>query len=138
MTRWILTLLFCATSVAADIVTPLRTLRPGSLIELDDLTVRDGAHDGAFDRISDVVGQETRLALYAGRPILFEAVGPPSIVNRNEIVALRFHTAGLTITTEGRAMERGSKGDRIRVMNLQSRTTLFGLVQGNGTVKVIQ
>lgn len=136
--RWILIFLLGAQMVAADVVTPTRTLRPGTLITSQDLTIRDGLQLGAFDRISDVAGQEARIALYAGRPIPFEAIGPPAIVNRNQIVALSFSTAGISITTEGRAMERGGVGDRIRIMNLQSRATLFGLVQVDGTIKVTQ
>ncbi|MEL6414605.1 MAG: flagellar basal body P-ring formation chaperone FlgA [Pseudomonadota bacterium] len=136
--RWIVALIFCAQIAAADVVTPTRTLRAGSLITADALTIRDGIHPGAFDRITDVAGQEARVALYAGRPIPFDAVGPPAIVNRNQIVPLRFRSAGLTITTEGRAMERGGAGDRIRIMILQSRATLFGLVQEDGSIKVTQ
>lgn len=136
--RWCIAFLMMVQSVAADVVTPTRTLRPGSLIAASDLTIRDGEHPDAFDRITDVAGQEARVALYAGRPIPFEAVGPPSIVNRNQIVPLTFRASGLSITTEGRAMERGGVGDRIRIMNLQSRATLFGLVQPDGSIKVTQ
>jgi len=136
--RWLLAIVFMAEAAAADIVTPTRTLRPGVLITADALTIRDGLQPGAFDRISDVAGQEARVALYAGRPIPFDAVGPPAVVNRNEIVPLIFRTEGLSISTEGRAMERGGVGDRIRVMNLQSRTSLFGLVQADGSIKVTQ
>lgn len=138
MIRWLLVFLLGAQVVAADVVTPTRTLRPGTLITLQDLTIRDGLQVGAFDRITDVAGQEARVALYAGRPIPFEAIGPPAIVNRNQIVPLSYHAAGLSITTEGRAMERGGVGDRIRIMNLQSRATLFGLVQADGTIRVTQ
>ena len=138
MIRAVVILAFSAQMAAADVVTPTRTLRPGTLISVEDLVIRDGVHPGSFDRVSDVVGQEARVALYAGRPIPFAAVGPPAIVNSNQIVPLSFRAAGLSITTEGRAMERGGIGDRIRVMNLQSRATLFGLVQADGSIKVTQ
>ena len=138
MIRWLLVFLLLAQMAAADVVTPRRTLRPGTLITTQDLIIRDGAQAGAFDRIADVAGQEARVALYAGRPIPFDAIGPPAIVNRNQIVPLRFRATGLSITTEGRAMERGGVGDRIRIMNLQSRATLFGLVQADGSIKVTQ
>lgn len=134
--RWTLVFILSVQMSAADIVTPTRTLRPGSLITADALTIRDGVNPGAFDRITDVAGQEARIALYAGRPIPFDAVGPPAIVNRNQIVPLRFLASGLTITTDGRAMERGGIGDRIRIMNLQSRATLFGIVQSDGSIRV--
>lgn len=136
--RVFLALLIFASSAAADVVTPTRTLRPGTLIAVDDLTIKTGEHVGMFDRISDVIGQEARVALYAGRPIPFENIGPPALINRNEIVSLHFRASGLTINTEGRALERGGIGDRVRIMNLTSRATLFGFVQADGSVKVNQ
>ncbi|WP_366523030.1 flagellar basal body P-ring formation chaperone FlgA [uncultured Tateyamaria sp.] len=134
--RALLLLLLSSGWVLADTVTPTRTLRPGTLITAADLAVRDGVQPGVFDRMSDVVGQEARVALYAGRPIPFDAIGAPAIVNRNQIVPLFFNTGGLSITTEGRALERGGAGDRVRVMNLNSRATLFGFVQEDGSIKV--
>jgi flagella basal body P-ring formation protein FlgA len=125
-------------SVLADVVTPVRTIRPGSLIAAADLVIKGGDRPGVFDHILDVVGQEARTALYAGRPIPFDAVGPPALVDRNQIVSLRFEGNGLRISTEGRSLERGGIGDRVRIMNLSSRATLFGYIQEDGTIKVTQ
>jgi len=136
MIRYVFAIVLLGSSSFADVVTPTRTLRPGTLITAADLTVKDTEQNGMFDRIEDVAGQEARIALYAGRPIPFDAIGPPALIDRNEIVALHFQTAGLSITTEGRALERGGVGDRVRIMNLSSRATLFGLVQPDGSIKV--
>lgn len=138
MIRVVLTLSILGSASLADVVTPTRTLRPGTLITTADLTMKDVEQDGMFDRIADVDGQEARVALYAGRPIPFDAIGPPALINRNDIVALHFHSSGLSITTEGRALERGGVGDRVRIMNLSSRATLFGFVQADGSIKVTQ
>jgi len=134
--RFFLLFLLISTSAAGDVVTPTRTLRPGMLISLADLRVMEGEDTGVFDRIEDVAGQEARVALYAGRPIPFDAIGAPAIVDRNQIVSLHFDAAGLSITTEGRALERGGVGDRVRIMNLSSRATLFGFVRPDGSIKV--
>jgi len=138
--RFAFTLLFglFAQSALADVVTPVRTLRPGTLIMAADLVIREGDRPGMFDHIMDVVGQEARMALYAGRPIPFDAVGPPALIDRNQIVSLKFEANGLRISTEGRSLERGGIGDRVRIMNLSSRATLFGYIQEDGTVKVTQ
>lgn len=136
--RLLLAIVLCASSVQADIVTPTRTLRPGTLITAADLVLKSGVQPGMFDRIADVAGQEARVALYAGRPIPFEGIGPPAVINRNQIVALHFNAGGLSIRTEGRALERGGIGDRVRIMNLNSRATLFGFVQADGSIKVTQ
>lgn len=117
-------------------VVPERTIRAQSIILEKDVMLKQGSNPNAFARIADVVGQEARITLYAGRPILFDDVGPPAIVDRNQIVHLEYLSSGLKISTEGRALQRGGVGDLIRIMNLQSRATLFGLVQANGTIRV--
>ena len=138
MMKWLCILLVTAPMAMADVVVPTRTLRPGTLIGPADLTLRAGTQAGMFDRVQDLVGQEARVALFAGRPIPYENVGPPALVDRNQIVPLRFQTGVLTITSEGRSLERGGIGDRVRIMNLSSRSILFGFVQEDGSIEVRQ
>jgi len=120
----------------AETVVPARTIRPNQIITEMDVTFAAGDLVTGFGRLSDVIGQEARIALYAGRPILVGDIGPPAIITRNQIVSLRYHANGISISTEGRALERGAVGDRIRVMNLGSRATIFGQVLGDGTIQV--
>lgn len=123
-------------SALADSVVPTRTIRANAMILEKDITLNPMQNPNAFQRILDVVGQEARTTLYAGRPILFDDVGPPAVVDRNQIVTLKYEGAGLVILTEGRSLQRGGIGDRIRIMNLDSRSTLFGQVQEDGSVRV--
>lgn len=134
--RILLALLLMSQAALADIVVPTRTIRPDTVITAQDLTIVKGQRPDAFDRVEDVVGQEARVALYMGRPVLLTSIGPPALVDRNEIVLLRYAQQGLVITTDGRALERGGVGDRVRIMNLSSRATLFGYVQADGTISV--
>ncbi len=129
---------FTATSAAADILVPNRTIRPGDIIVASDLGTVQGSRPDSFSFPADVVGQEARVALYPNRPIKFDQIGPPALIERNQIVSLRFQGTKLAISTEGRSLERGGVGDRIRIMNLSSRTTIFGFVQEDGSVKVVQ
>ena len=123
-------------TAVAESVVPVRTLRANTIIEVDDLDVRPASVPGSFESPENVVGLESRIALYAGRPIRFDDVGPPAIVNRNQVVDLVFMQGGLRISAEGRALGRGGVGDRIRVMNLASRAALFGTVSSDGSVRV--
>jgi flagella basal body P-ring formation protein FlgA len=134
--RAILGLFFLTQAAMADIVVPNRTIRPNTVLTADILILIKGNRIDSFDRIEDVVGQEARVALYAGRPILFDSIGPPALVDRNEIVTLRYESGGLVISTAGRVLQRGGAGDRVRVMNLASRATLFGFVQTDGSISV--
>ena len=116
--RFVLTLLFWAQSVQADMVVATRTIRPTTVLLPSDLTIVAGSRPNGFDRVEDVVGQEARVALYAGRPVLADSIGPPALVDRNQIVSLKFQANGLSISTDGRSMERGGVGDRVRIMTV--------------------
>lgn len=138
--KFFLTALYlCAASSAlADILVPNRTIRPGNVITAGDILIMNGDHPDAFSNPLDVIGQEARVALYANRPIRFDHIGPPAIVERNQIVQLKYVGSTLAITTEGRSLERGAIGDRVRVMNLSSRSTVFGFIQPDSSIKVVQ
>lgn len=131
-----LSLLFCAQSAWAEMVVPTRTIRPNAIISELDVTLAAAEFSNGFGRLGDVIGQEARVALYAGQPIRLDDIGPPALVIRNQMVSVSFSGQGLEIVTEGRAMERGAIGDRIRIMNLASRATVFGQVQDDGTIRV--
>jgi len=79
---------------------------------------------------------EARVALYAGRPIRQGDVGPPAVVDRNQIIPLVYMRSGVMISTEGRALDRAGPGDLIRVMNLSSRSTVTARVGSDGAAYV--
>ena len=131
-----LVFLAMAGPVAADTVVATRTIRPQSVLTLADLALQEGDMPGAFDRPEALIGQETRVVLYAGRPVLPEDVGPPAIVERNQIVTLAYVSSGLSIRIDGRSLARAGVGETVRVMNLQSRATVSGRVREDGSVLV--
>ncbi|WP_298851064.1 flagellar basal body P-ring formation chaperone FlgA [uncultured Ruegeria sp.] len=137
MRRLVLSLTLVAPiAVQADIVVSTRTIRAKEIISVVDLELKPTDIAGAVTDPDLLIGQEARVALYPGRPIRDTDVGPPAIVDRNDLVVLVFSSQPLSITTEGRALGRGAAGDRIRVMNLSSRTTVSGRIRRDGQVEV--
>ncbi|MEL6958408.1 MAG: flagellar basal body P-ring formation chaperone FlgA, partial [Pseudomonadota bacterium] len=100
--------------------------------------VRDLETVGALSDPTLAVGLEARVALYAGRPIRPGDIGPPAVVERNQIIPLVFANSVITITTEGRALDRAGPGDFIRVMNLSSRITVTARIDATGAAHVSQ
>lgn len=121
---------------AADTVIALRTLRAQTLIEPADVGLEPGIVSGAANRLEDVIGREARVAIYKGRPVLDGDTTAPTLVERNQVVPLLFVAGPLVIAAEGRALERGGRGDQIRIMNTASRTTVTGMVMADGSVAV--
>jgi flagella basal body P-ring formation protein FlgA len=138
MSRFILIVAFLMSAViaSADTVIATGTIRANSIISPGDVSVEAGDVPNAFSNPADVIGQEAKTTLYTGRPVYVEDIGPPALVTRNQIVLIEYQSAGLRIATEARALQRGAAGDRIRIMNLDSKATLFGRVQENGTIRV--
>ena len=122
--------------VAAETLVAARTVRAMSVLMPEDLAVSEDAVPGALRHPDEAVGLEARTMLYQGRPIRPADVGPAALVERNALVVLVFRRGGLTITTEGRALGRGGVGDRLRVINLSSRTAVTGTVEADGRVAV--
>jgi flagellar basal body P-ring formation protein FlgA len=120
----------------ADSLVATRTIRAQGIVQAEDVTLVAADIPNALTQVADAVGQEARVAIYAGRPIGVADVGPPALVDRNQIVPLAYQSGTLAILTEGRALTRGGVGDVIRVMNLASRSTVSGRVSATGTVVV--
>jgi flagellar basal body P-ring formation protein FlgA len=134
---WRLVLLVAlATPVSAESLVATRTIRAKSLVTAEDLALVSAELPGALSDPGLAVGLEARVAIYAGKPVRPGDLGPPTLVERNQLVTLIFRAGGLAISTEGRALARGSEGDDIRVMNLGSRNTVTGRVGPDGAVYV--
>ena len=139
MTRLALLLLCLSAGAAfAQTVVPTRTIRAQSVIGPDDVTLVDEATPGALAAVGAAVGQEARVTLYANRPVRTDQVGTPAVVERNQVVRMLFTAGPLTITGEGRALDRAGPGEFARVMNLPSRQVVTGLVRGSGVIEVGQ
>lgn len=130
--------LFLASVVpaGADTLVAARNIRPQAILGADDLALQPGSVPGALQAPEQAIGMEARVALYAGRPIRPGDIGPPAIIDRNQIVPLAYLSGSLAIMTEGRALGRAGAGDAVRVMNLSSRSTVTGRVRPDGTVIV--
>lgn len=134
--RVVCILLLLAGPALSESVVATRTIRAQSVIGPDDVTVVDAALYGALSDPTLALGLETRVAIYAGRPVRPTDLGPPTLVERNQVVPLIYRSGSLAILTEGRALARGSEGEVIRIMNLGSRTTVSGRIGPDGAVHV--
>lgn len=134
--RWLLVLTLLPTAALSESVVATRTIRPQEIITADAVRLDAVQNNGAYGTLDEVIGQEARVAIYPGRVVLRGSVGEPALVDRNQAVELIYELGGLTIRAEGRALGRGAVGERIRVMNADSRTVLFGTVAPNGSIMV--
>ena len=125
-----------AAPVSADTVVAARSLRAQHVLTPADLAMVPQVVPGAVQDPHVLLGRETRVAIYANRPVFLADTAEPALVERNQVITLVYDSGVLRIETEGRALGRGAAGDVIEVMNLASRTRVTAQVMPNGTVVV--
>ena len=133
---FLITLALLGSAATAETLVATRTIRSHAIITPDDVILKDVVIPGSLTRLEDAVGLEARVVLYAGRPIRPGQIGPAAIIERNQIVMLVYQRGGLRIMADARSLGRAGIGDFVRVMNLNSRTTVTGIVGADGTVTV--
>lgn len=82
------------------------------------------------------VGMQSRRPLRAGQPVKIADLAKPDLVQRDQSVTLIYETPGLYLTIRGKALENGTDGDVVSVLNLQSKRTVSGVVTGRGQISV--
>jgi flagellar basal body P-ring formation protein FlgA len=92
-----------------------------------------GADVAGRDR---AVGMQARRQLRAGQALRIADLSKPDLVQRDQSVTLVFEASGLYLTIRGKALDNGTEGDVVNVLNLQSKRTVSGVVTGRGQVSV--
>src|SRR5258705_6814326 len=82
------------------------------------------------------VGMQARRQLRAGQAIRTADLAKPDLVQRDQNVTLIYEASGLYLTMRGKALDNGTEGDVVSVMNLQSKRTVSGTVIGRGQVSI--
>jgi flagellar basal body P-ring formation protein FlgA len=82
------------------------------------------------------LGMQMRKQLRAGQAIRVADLGKPDLVQRDDNVTLIYESTGLYLTVRGKAVESGTEGDVVNVLNLQSKRTVSGVVIGRGQVAI--
>jgi flagellar basal body P-ring formation protein FlgA len=82
------------------------------------------------------LGMQMRKQLRAGQAIKVADLGKPDLVQRDDNVTLIYESTGLYLTVRGKAVEAGTEGDVVNVLNLQSKRTVSGVVIGRGQVAI--
>ncbi len=136
MIRLLCLLALIASPVASETVVAARTIPALSIISANDVIVSDELIAGTVRDPGHVIGMEARVALFTGRPIRMDDVSFPAVVERNQLITLHYENNGLVISTEGRALGRAGPGDTIRVMNVNSRSTVSALIGLDGEAYV--
>jgi flagellar basal body P-ring formation protein FlgA len=82
------------------------------------------------------VGMQMRKGLRAGQALRVADLGKPDLVQKDDNVTLIYEAAGIYLTARGKAVDSGTEGDTVTVLNLQSKRTISGTVVGRDQVAI--
>lgn len=83
-----------------------------------------------IDHADDVVGMAAKRDLMGGQPIRARDLTRPMMVTKGAMITMVFQSPYMSLSAVGRAVEGGSRGEVIQVMNLQSKKVVFATVTG--------
>lgn len=117
----------------------LRSVERNEVLKSSDVAIerRPKAEVGADAASRDrAVGMQARRQLRAGQAVRVADLVKPDLVQRDQAVTIIYETPGLYLTVRGKALDGGTEGDVVSVMNLQSKRTVSGVVTGRGQVTI--
>lgn len=127
-------------TLTVSVPVPLRRMMPGDIIDETDLGVIDlpAARLGAYAVIdpADLTGMQVRSLLTEGRPVMTQSVMEPLVVNRGDLVTIRYLDGALELSSPGRALANAHRGQDVRIVNLVSNATVSGIASADGIVEV--
>ncbi len=122
------------------VVVAARPLARGQQVSAADLRIeqRDTArlHQAFYTQIHDLVGQRARRQIAAGRILHPGLLERRRLVRRGGTVQIVVQRGPLQVRMQGKALQNGALGDRIRVRNQASGREITGEVIAAGTVRV--
>ncbi len=116
-----------------------RRIEAGEIIRSDDLEwvshradrlMRNALLDG-----ESIVGKSARRPIGAGLVLKATELRTPEVVAKNSLVTIRLETERMVLTAQGRAMQAGTMGEAIQVINTKSNSIISAEVVGRGIVR---
>ncbi|MBE9527750.1 MAG: flagellar basal body P-ring formation protein FlgA [Proteobacteria bacterium] len=121
-----------------DAVVAINPLRKGHEIMIDDIELIRAEQRGSqsiTSSVDEVLGMTARRPINPGDIIKRSYITPMKLVKRGEIVTLKIETERLRVSSQGKAMQNGARGEVISARTLSGKE-IFGTVTGPGELRV--
>lgn len=127
-------------SETSEVVTLARALTRGEVVRENDVLIerrpKSEITQDVVTQPSGIVGQAARRDLRFGQLVRSVDLTKPELVSRNEAVTLIFDSPGVLVSVRAKALESGTEGDMVQVLNPQSKRVVQAMVEGPGRVVI--
>jgi flagellar basal body P-ring formation protein FlgA len=126
--------------VWSDVVVTAKPLGRNQPITAADITIEkvnlSRAPADAIVRRDQAIGLRTRRPLAIHTILCNEQIVKPPVIRRGDVVRIVAESPGLKVTTQGVAKEDGGVGERIRIINANSKKVIYARIVDSQTVQV--
>jgi len=123
----------------SELLVAARALPARTVIRASDVVSRRVDRAAPADAVRDaslLVGRQTTRSVAPGATWRHGLVDEVPVIGRGELVETRLQSGGLRIDGVARATADAAAGERVRVMNVETRRELVGTVDADGVVHV--
>jgi len=89
-----------------------------------------------FTDLNEVIGKRSKRMIQANTVLRHDMIETPPLVHRGSMVLIVAESGGLKVTTVGEVKSSGYLGQRVKVVNLDSKKKIFARVVDENTVRV--
>lgn len=123
-----------------EVPTLVRSFSRGEIVRDEDIEMqrlpKTDVTPDTIKKNAAVIGHAARRDLRPGMPIRVSELMKPELVARGDAVTLTFKSPGVRLTIRAKALESGTEGDTIQILNPQSKRTVQATVEAPGRVVV--
>ena len=120
---------------------PTRVLNRGEIIKAGDFMVERRPKSEFTSEppalAANIAGLAARRTVRAGQPLRSADLMKAEIVQKNDMVLLHYEVPGIVLTMRGKALDSGTQGDMVSVLNVNSKRTIQGIVTAPGRVTIM-
>jgi flagella basal body P-ring formation protein FlgA len=117
-----------------------RRIIPGDVIGPGDIDWQDVRADQTTSDTAatdaQLIGMTPRRGVSTNQPVRLRDLQSPRMIDKGSLVTITLSTPSMTLTTQGKALQDGGKGEVIRVVNTQSNRIVEATVAGPNVVAV--
>jgi flagella basal body P-ring formation protein FlgA len=125
--------------IIKEVIKATRNINKGEVITSKDITLvseKGKNNKNSISGIEDVIGKRATRRIQVDQTIQNGMVMVPPAIEKGAQVMIRAENEKLVITASGKALEEGSVGDQIKVLNIASGKEIIATVKRTNLVQV--
>lgn len=128
-------------SITAPVLVTTQPITKGTRLSAADITPRTSdittLYQGYFTKPEQVIGRTAKRHMATGRVLTPVILGASKLVSKGETVIIEVRSGGMSIRSQGIALQGGAEGDQIDVRNSRSGKVVSAIVIARGRVAPI-